>query len=462
MDNRVYLRRCEEYDRAAIEKIVAEGMAALNFKPRGKIFVKPNAVFAGPPEMLGIEACTSAAMVGASLLALARSPGVARLDLGEKSAIGIPTRMCYRFAGYYDELKRVRTLAPVPVDMFCIDEERRDSVFVGGEVHDNVRVARKMARADQKVYLPRLKCHCVSNMTGAVKLNIGICSDDERAIRHDFMLNEKIVDLLAPGWPDLVIMDAIDVGVGNEAYPRLRHLGLILMGTNPVAVDMVGARLLGYELEDVPYLMAAACRGYGPAGLEDVKLMGDLTNIAELDEQAKRVMPYDDEFHRWQDVSKEFERLKTPMRFYWGPYREGRADKCLTGCVMGIKMWMASYERYAGPEGFASAKPVVFVIGRVDEEIDARGATAFLLGSCARAKINNARKVVRIDKCFTTASDMSIQIGPWLGMPFPTVNPKFMLPYLGAVASAGLHKLISLRYFQDLGYFISNRLIRNI
>jgi Domain of unknown function (DUF362) len=36
------------------------------------------------------------------------------------------------------------------------------------------------------VYLPKLKCHCVSTMTGAVKLNIGICSDDERAIRYDF------------------------------------------------------------------------------------------------------------------------------------------------------------------------------------------------------------------------------------------------------------------------------------
>ncbi|HUT52216.1 MAG TPA: DUF362 domain-containing protein [bacterium] len=462
MDNRVYIRRCEEYDRTAIENLVCEGMAALDFRPRGKIFVKPNVVFAGPAGMLGNDACTPAAVVGASLLALARSPGVERVDLGEKSAVGIPTRMCYRFAGYYDELKRIRPLSPRPLGIFCIDEERRDPVFIGGAVHDNLRVARKMARADFKVYLPRLKCHCVSNMTGAVKLNVGICSDDERSIRHDFMLNEKIADLLAPGWPDFVIMDAIEVGVGNEAYPSLRKLGLVLMGRNPVAVDLVGARLLGYGLTDVPYLMAAVRRGYGPASLDDVKLEGDIKSVAELDEQAKRVMPYDDEFHRWQDVSKEFERLQTPMRFYWGPYREGLADKCLTGCVMGIKMWMASYERYAGPGVFASAKPVVFVIGKVDEEIDARGGTVFLLGSCARAQINNARKVVRIDKCFTTASDMSLQIGPWLGMPFPSVNPKFMLPYVGAIALAGLRKLVSLRYFQDLGHFVSKRLIRNI
>ncbi len=65
-----------------------------------------------------------------------------------------------------------------------MDEERRDPVFIGGMVHDNLRVSRNMARADTKVYLPKLKCHCVSNMTGAVKLNIGICSDDERSIRR--------------------------------------------------------------------------------------------------------------------------------------------------------------------------------------------------------------------------------------------------------------------------------------
>jgi hypothetical protein len=343
-----------------------------------------------------------------------------------------------------------------------MDEEPRDSVFIGGVVHDNLRISRKMARADAKVYLPKLKCHCVSKMTGAVKLNIGICSDDERSIRHDFMLNEKIVDLLSAGYPDFIIMDAIDVGMGNEAFPTPRKLGLVIMGTNPLAVDIVGSRLLGIAAEAVPYLKVAMGRGYTPAGIDAITIDGDLKSIGEIDEQAKRLMPYDDEFFCWQDVEKELKRMNSPMRFYWGPYRKSQSDKCLTGCVMGLKMFLGGLEKFAGAQAFATAKPVSFVIGRYEEPIDAKGEDVFLLGSCAKANISNAKKVVHIDKCFTTATDMNLSIAHKLGMPAPTRDPKFLKDLVGAISAASARKLISMRYFQDIGRFLKNGLIRRI
>ncbi|MBW2455257.1 MAG: DUF362 domain-containing protein [Deltaproteobacteria bacterium] len=461
-DHTVLLRRCEDYEPDVIEALVRDGMDSLGYRPRGKVFVKPNVVFAGPPALLANHAFTHPTLLGAAVLALAAETGTERIDIGEKSGIGFPTRHCYQNAGYYDELGRIRRRAACPVDLYCMDEDRRDTVFVGGKVHDRLRLARRMARADTKVYLPKLKCHCVSNMTGAVKLNIGICCDDDRSIRHDFMLNEKIVDLLAVGWPDFVVMDAIDVGVGNEVFPKPRKLGLVLMGTNPVAVDLVAARLLGFERDDVPYLKVAAERGYQPGSLDEVTLIGDVTSVAEVDEAAKRLLPYDDEYTAWQDVEKELRRLQSPMRFFWGPYRHGNGDLCRTGCVMGLKMFLATYERYGGAEAFAAAKPVVFVIGRVDEEIDARGEDVFLLGSCARAQVRNAKEIVPVDKCFCTASDMTFGIGHRLGMPAPLTDAKLALQLVGGVARASLGKVASLRYAQDVGHFLANGLIRKV
>jgi len=462
MEPTVVIKRCQEYDRNAIEKIITDGMTQLDYRPTGNVFVKPNVVFANNPDVFGQHAYTPASFVGASLTALSRREGVKRIDVGENSAIGIPTRLNFKFAGYYDEIKKVRQEAACPVDIFCIDEELRDSVFIGGMVHDNLRIPRKMARADSKVYLPKLKCHCVSNMTGAVKLNIGICSDDERAIRHDFMLNDKITDLLATGYPDFIVMDAVDVGMGNEAVPTARKLGLIIMGTNPVAVDLVAARLLGLGIDDVPYLKKAVNRGYTPTNLEEIKIDGDLTSIEDLDEHAKRIMPYDDEYHRWQDVNKELTRLNSPMRFLWGPYKGGNGSKCLTGCVMGIKMFLGSLEWFAGSEAFADAKPVVFIIGRIDEQVDARGEEVFLIGSCSEADIIRAKKITHLDKCFTTASDMNIFIGHKLGMPAISRDFKSMLPLLIGSAKASMMKLVKLRYFQDIGYFITKRLDRRL
>ncbi|MFO8111006.1 MAG: DUF362 domain-containing protein [Desulfosalsimonadaceae bacterium] len=399
--NTVFIKRCEEYDRNQIEHIVTEGIRRLEFSAEGKVFVKPNVVFAFDTERMGHAAYTAPPLVGAALTALSREPGVKRIDMGEKTAVGVPTRLCYKHAGYYEEVKAVRKKAGSPVKIFCMEEEKREPVFVGGKVHDVLRIPKKMAKADKKVYLPKLKCHCVSAMTGAVKLNIGICSDDERSIRHDFLLNEKIVDLLAAGYPDLVVMDAIDVGMGNEAFPSTRKLGLVIMGKNPLAVDLVGARLLGLKLEDVSYLKAAVDRGYTPATLEEITIDGDLKSIDDLDEQAKRLQPYDEEFYRWQDVNRELTRLKSPMKFYWGPYNAATGEKCLTGCVMGIKMFLGGLEKFAGPAAYAAARPVSFVIGKYDAPIDAAGEEVFLLGSCAAANINNAKKIIHLDKCFT-------------------------------------------------------------
>lgn len=462
MNSTVIVRHCEQYDRKTIQKIVSEGMDRLNYAPKGKVFVKPNVVFAFQPEIFGEHAFTAAPFVGACLTAFSGASGVTRVDMGENSAIGVPTRLNYKHAGYYKEVKKVRAKSPCPVGIFCMDEVLRDSVFVGGMVHDNLRISRKMARAHTKIYLPKLKGHCVSNMTGAVKLNIGICSDDERAIRHDFLLNEKIVDLLSPGYPDFIAMDAIEVGVGNEAFPSPRKLGLVLMGINPVAVDLVGARLLGFDLDDVPYLKLAVDRGYLPASIDKVKLDGDIRTIQELDEHAKRILPYDDEFYRWQDVGRELERLNSPLRFKWGPYKAGKDEKCLTGCVMGVKMFLGTFEKFAGPEAFAKANPHVMVVGRWEETIDARGADVFLIGSCAHADIVNAGKIKHFDKCFTTASDLNLGMGHKLGMPSVTTTPSAILPILGSMAMASLKKIINLRYFQDIGHFIAKSLERRI
>jgi uncharacterized protein (DUF362 family) len=460
--NTVIVRRCESYDREAIGQIVSEGMDRLGYAPRGRVFVKPNVVFAGDPAVYDGASYTATELVGAALAAIAGRDDVARVDMGENCGIGFPTRLYYEVAGYYDEVRRVRRSARCPVGIFCMDEALRDPVFIGGRVHDVLRVSRQLARADSRVYLPKLKCHCVSNMTGAVKLNIGICSDDERSIRHDFLLDEKIVDLLGAGYPDFIVMDAVEVGVGNEGFPYPRKLGLILMGTNPVAVDLVGARLLGYDLDQVPYLAAAVARGYAPASIDEVVLEGDLTTLAEIDEQAKRAGPYDDVFYRWQDIRRDLERLECPIRFYFGPYSARSEARCLTGCVMGLKIFLATYERFAGPEAFAGALPVVFVIGRIDEEIDAGGQEAFLLGSCARADIVNAKRVIRIDRCFTTVSDMSMRIGHRLGMPSPGRHAGTVLPIAGAMVRASLVKLFNGRYFQDMGYFFSRHLERRL
>jgi len=66
-ENTVYLKRCEEYDRNAIQAIVQEGMKALAYIPAGKVFVKPNFVFASTGGRFGTNAHTNPDLLGATL-----------------------------------------------------------------------------------------------------------------------------------------------------------------------------------------------------------------------------------------------------------------------------------------------------------------------------------------------------------------------------------------------------------
>jgi hypothetical protein len=102
------------------------------------------------------------------------------------------------------------------------------------------------------------------------------------------------------------------------------------------------------------------------------------------------------------------------------------------------------------------------VIGKIEEEIDAGGADAFLVGSCADAKLKNAGNVVHIDKCFTTAADMSMRFGGKLGVRSPMRDPKFVLPLARGMLGAAARKCVHLRYPQDIAYFVTRKLERRL
>ncbi len=461
---RVLIFNCD-YSAEKIARCIRTGLAAFGLQPGGKIFIKPNAVFVHKKEIFGEESYTHPAVLEGALQVFSRLDNASRIYIGEKSAIGLPTRLAYKYAGYHQLVKRIKKTTNTPVDLYCIEEDLRAERFVGGVVHSVVRISKRMAESDFMVYLPKLKRHCVSNMTDAVKLNIGILSDDERSIRHDFLLNEKIADLLSVGYPDFIVMDAITIGAGNEAVPAPRHLGVLIMGVNPVAVDLVAAHLMGYTADDIDYLKAAIKRGYGPARVEEVEINGDYSNLDELEPLRERLKPYDEEWHRWDDVERELKRANSPINFYFGPstHNSEKSQRCEYGCVMGVKMAFASLERYAGTDALKNARGITIIIGQQGAApIDCGGEVAMFIGACSRANIVNAKKIVRLNKCFTTATDMIPLIGFYAKIPTPYTDVKMLPGFIWSFLLSAMKKLFGGRYLQDILFFIKRNLIRKL
>jgi len=85
---RVIIRKCEEYDPAAIEGIVRESMQDLAEKPSGRILIKPNVVVANTGYIH--HAHTEPRMVEAMVNVLREREADPAVTIGESGGIGMP------------------------------------------------------------------------------------------------------------------------------------------------------------------------------------------------------------------------------------------------------------------------------------------------------------------------------------------------------------------------------------
>ena len=85
-----------------------------------------------------------------------------------------------------------------------------------------------------------------------------------------------LVDVVRAAAPRLHLMDAV-VGMEGEgpSAGEKAQIGLILGSSCPFALDRVAAALVGVEAGEVPTIVESVRRGYIPANVEDIPLIGD-------------------------------------------------------------------------------------------------------------------------------------------------------------------------------------------
>ena len=67
-------------------------------------------------------------------------------------------------------------------------------------------------------------------------------------------------------------MSMIANGPTGGSLDDLKATQTLIAGTDPVAVDAIGARLLGRRIEDLPYLAMAQRQGAGTVDYRSLKL----------------------------------------------------------------------------------------------------------------------------------------------------------------------------------------------
>lgn len=136
-----------------------------------------------------------------------------------------------------------------------------------------VRVART-ALESVIISVPKLKPHRIAMVTLSLKNMMGVLAS-KGTMHMGTSLSENIADLVSAVKPSVAVIDGIIAGEGHETSGNPLQMNLVIAGTDPVAVDAVGAAVMGIEPTDVKHLRLAEKKGLGTCTLENINVLGE-------------------------------------------------------------------------------------------------------------------------------------------------------------------------------------------
>lgn len=161
------------------------------------------------------------------------------------------------------------------------DTERDLVEFPQGRLIRAFEVGRYYTSADVVISLPKLKTHGLMYLTGAMKNLFGAIPGVSKVSYHTrFPDRERfammLVDLTQALRPTLTLMDAVMAMEGEgPSAGRPRHVGALLAGEDPIALDLVAASLANMPVDRIPPLRIAREWGLTSGRVEDVEIRGD-------------------------------------------------------------------------------------------------------------------------------------------------------------------------------------------
>jgi uncharacterized protein (DUF362 family) len=136
-----------------------------------------------------------------------------------------------------------------------------------------VQVA-KTALESTIISVPKLKLHRIATVTLSLKNMMGALAS-KGTMHAGLSLSENIVDLASVLTPSLSVIDGIIAGEGHETSGNPIEMNLVIAGTDPVAVDAVGATVMGIEPTEIKHLLLAEKKGLGTCNLEEITVLGE-------------------------------------------------------------------------------------------------------------------------------------------------------------------------------------------
>jgi len=343
----------------AVESVFASaGGARALLKSSRDVYIKVNAIDFKP------NVFTDPALV-AAVVRLFKDNGARRVFVIENCTQGNFTRLVFDAIGMFDTCRRNGARA------VCLDETKSTPVklphidspaAISSFVHD-----RLITRREENLYvnIPLLKTHSMSQVTLGVKNQFGFLDQRIRMYDHNFMLHRKIADVYHLVQPDFTLIDARNAMNHGHYIPSkftsecVIPVGLFIGSADTLAADVVGARLMGYDVDRVEHLRLLKEDGAGCADIGEMRIDG----AEYLAERALSLT------HELKDAFPEKVKII-----------RGAERCCAEGCRRNTE---AALEVFANDMGCPHPFTIFMGRGHSPEALDSERGPALVVGDCA-------------------------------------------------------------------------------
>ncbi len=328
MKSRVVLLKCNEYDKEKIYEELSWGIGQIGgvgqlVRSEERILLKPNLLRKAEAD----SAIVTHPLVVSAVGRILKEAGCGRLSYGDSAGVGSMEKAA-QACGLAGEMKQLN----IPMADF---NESSLVKYPQGQMAKQFHMAKAVQETDALVNICKMKTHQLERMTGAVKNMYGCIQGLHKAKGHTKYSNAEsfarmLVDLNRYIRPRLYVMDGITAMEGNgPASGTPVHMGVLLLSTDPVALDSVCCSLMNLEPELVPTNVQGEKMGLGVWREEAIEVItrdGPLT----LSQVGERFGKPDYDVNRGKEVRRLWRQIRWISRhFQRKPYVvESRCIRC--------------------------------------------------------------------------------------------------------------------------------------
>ncbi len=277
--------------KAKIEETINLAVGGIDniIKPGETVLIKPNLAFQAPPESYSV---VDPRVIEGMVAFLKEKSKAKEVWVGDNPSLGQHVgraRPAFKAAGM-DEAARRGGADRV---IFFDEEELVEVEIPGAKLFKKAKVFKPFLDADRVINLPKMKAHLAGTVTLGLKNWNGVIPNghpsDQQQDVHRIDLGQKFADLYRLRKADLTFIDGIIAMEGQGPHVGTPvEMNLFIAGTDTVAVDAVGAYVMGFETIEIPAVRIAATQGLGERDVSKIEIVG--TPMEEVRKFFKRPM----------------------------------------------------------------------------------------------------------------------------------------------------------------------------